>query len=88
MASANKNMAFALNILRRHFTEISGAFPRAIKALMDDSKTSPAAKTSAATTAIDYAELLQHFEKVQNKHLQVRHQRANRGETLDRRAIL
>ncbi|XP_054856657.1 protein VAC14 homolog isoform X1 [Eublepharis macularius] len=54
----------------------------------DGSKTSLATKKSAATAAIDYTELLQHFEKVQNKHLQVRHQRANRGDTLDRRAIL
>lgn len=37
---------------------------------------------------IDYVELLQHFEKVQNKHLEVRHQRAGRGEHLDRRVIL
>ncbi|XP_053255367.1 protein VAC14 homolog [Podarcis raffonei] len=44
-------------------------------------------KTSVTTPAIDYAELLQHFEKVQSKHLQVRHQRANRGENLDRRTV-
>uniref|UniRef100_A0A7M4E0P2 Protein VAC14 homolog n=1 Tax=Crocodylus porosus TaxID=8502 RepID=A0A7M4E0P2_CROPO len=37
---------------------------------------------------IDYVELLQHFEKVQNKHLEVRHQRAGRGEHLDQRVIL
>nr|DBA16711.1 TPA: hypothetical protein GDO54_002253 [Pyxicephalus adspersus] len=34
---------------------------------------------------IDYTELLQHFEKVQNKHLEVRHQRA--GEVLERRLV-
>ncbi|KAM9301553.1 protein VAC14 homolog [Gastrophryne carolinensis] len=33
--------------------------------------------------AIDYTELLQHFEKVQHKHLEVRHQRA--GDAADRR---
>uniref|UniRef100_A0A670KIB1 Protein VAC14 homolog n=1 Tax=Podarcis muralis TaxID=64176 RepID=A0A670KIB1_PODMU len=44
-------------------------------------------KTSVTTPAIDYTELLQHFEKVQSKHLQVRHQRANRGENLDRRTV-
>ncbi|NXH20295.1 VAC14 protein, partial [Bucco capensis] len=42
------------------------------------------------TTAsnIDYTELLQHFEKVQNKHLEARHQRAGRAEQLDRRVVL
>ncbi|XP_010163867.1 protein VAC14 homolog [Antrostomus carolinensis] len=37
---------------------------------------------------IDYTELLQHFEKVQNKHLEARHQRAGRAEQLDRRVVL
>ncbi|XP_077309665.1 protein VAC14 homolog [Lithobates pipiens] len=44
-----------------------------------------AAKTSPkdGSVQIDYNELLQHFEKVQNKHLEVRHQRA--GDSMDRR---
>ncbi|XP_066493744.1 protein VAC14 homolog isoform X2 [Tiliqua scincoides] len=54
----------------------------------DGSKSSIGFKKTTAATAIDYAELLQHFEKVQNKHLEVRHQRASRGETLERRAVL
>ncbi|ELK36188.1 PREDICTED: protein VAC14 homolog [Myotis davidii] len=43
-------------------------------------------KTDSAS--IDYAELLQHFEKVQKKHLEVRHQRSGRGDHLDRRVVL
>ncbi|XP_074055335.1 protein VAC14 homolog [Macrotis lagotis] len=35
--------------------------------------------------SIDYVELLQHFERVQNKHLEMRHQRSGRGDQLDRR---
>uniref|UniRef100_A0A8C3FQV1 Protein VAC14 homolog n=1 Tax=Chrysemys picta bellii TaxID=8478 RepID=A0A8C3FQV1_CHRPI len=42
----------------------------------------------ATATNIDYLELLQHFERVQNKHLEVRHQRAGRGEPPDRRVVL
>ncbi|KAG8523670.1 Protein VAC14 [Galemys pyrenaicus] len=38
--------------------------------------------------SIDHAELLQHFEKVQRKHLEVRHQRSGRGDHLDRRVVL
>ncbi|XP_062997601.1 protein VAC14 homolog [Elgaria multicarinata webbii] len=53
----------------------------------DRSKNSVASKTVAATTATDYVELLQHFEKVQSKHLQVRHQRTTRGDNLERRGI-
>ncbi|XP_053558318.1 protein VAC14 homolog [Bombina bombina] len=34
---------------------------------------------------IDYNELHQHFEKVQNKHLETRHQRTGAGEILERR---
>ncbi|XP_069073576.1 protein VAC14 homolog [Pleurodeles waltl] len=34
---------------------------------------------------VDYLELLQHFENVQNKHLEVRHQRISRGEHLDKK---
>uniref|UniRef100_A0A8C5R7J0 Protein VAC14 homolog n=1 Tax=Leptobrachium leishanense TaxID=445787 RepID=A0A8C5R7J0_9ANUR len=36
---------------------------------------------------IDYTELLEHFEKVQNKHLEIRHQRAVSGEILERRLL-
>nr|XP_036881102.1 protein VAC14 homolog [Manis javanica] len=42
----------------------------------------------ADSPSIDYAELLQHFEKVQKKHLEVRHQRSGRGDHLDRRVVL
>nr|XP_051703228.1 protein VAC14 homolog isoform X2 [Oryctolagus cuniculus] len=42
----------------------------------------------ADTPSIDYAELLQHFEKVQNQHLEVRHQRSGRGDHLERRVVL
>ncbi|XP_059391860.1 protein VAC14 homolog [Carassius carassius] len=34
---------------------------------------------------IDYSELLQHFDRVQSKHLEVRHQRARRSEHPDRK---
>ncbi|XP_058622872.1 protein VAC14 homolog isoform X2 [Onychostoma macrolepis] len=34
---------------------------------------------------IDYCELLQHFDRVQSKHLEVRHQRAGRSEHPDRK---
>ncbi|XP_066569766.1 protein VAC14 homolog [Amia ocellicauda] len=34
---------------------------------------------------VDYRELLQHFDRVQSKHLEVRHQRAGRAEHPDRR---
>uniref|UniRef100_A0A8C3FRQ3 Protein VAC14 homolog n=1 Tax=Chrysemys picta bellii TaxID=8478 RepID=A0A8C3FRQ3_CHRPI len=50
-------------------------------------ETSPPASKATATN-IDYLELLQHFERVQNKHLEVRHQRAGRGEPPDRRVVL
>nr|XP_030719252.1 protein VAC14 homolog isoform X3 [Globicephala melas] len=42
----------------------------------------------ADSPSIDYAELLQHFERVQKKHLEVRHQRSGRGDHLDRRVVL
>uniref|UniRef100_A0A674JSF8 Protein VAC14 homolog n=1 Tax=Terrapene triunguis TaxID=2587831 RepID=A0A674JSF8_9SAUR len=45
-------------------------------------------RDSPTATNIDYLELLQHFERVQNKHLEVRHQRAGRGEPPDRRVVL
>lgn len=37
---------------------------------------------------VDYLELLQHFENVQNKHLEVRHQRIGRGDHLDKKLAL
>ncbi|XP_063801930.1 protein VAC14 homolog isoform X2 [Pseudophryne corroboree] len=53
--------------------------------LMRAGHTEPAAEGSAKedSVRIDYTELLQHFEKVQNKHLEIRHQRA--GDILERR---
>lgn len=42
----------------------------------------------ADSPGIDYAELLQHFERVQKQHLDVRHQRSGRGDHPDRRALL
>lgn len=53
----------------------------------DNTKPSTGFKRTAASN-IDYTELLQHFEKVQNKHLEARHQRAGRAEQLDRRVVL
>ncbi|XP_076205575.1 protein VAC14 homolog isoform X1 [Aptenodytes patagonicus] len=53
----------------------------------DSTKPSAGFKRTTASN-IDYTELLQHFEKVQNKHLEARHQRAGRAEQLDRRVIL
>ncbi|MGH0142862.1 UNVERIFIED_CONTAM: hypothetical protein FKN15_000441 [Acipenser sinensis] len=45
----------------------------------------PADSSKAAPVHIDYGELLQHFDQVQNKHLEVRHQRAGRAEHPDRK---
>ncbi|KAM6195140.1 protein VAC14 homolog isoform 1-T1 [Sarcoramphus papa] len=53
----------------------------------DSTKPSAGFKRASASN-IDYTELLQHFEKVQNKHLEARHQRAGRAEQLDRRVVL
>ncbi|XP_075570953.1 protein VAC14 homolog isoform X1 [Pelecanus crispus] len=53
----------------------------------DSTKPSASFKRTTASN-IDYTELLQHFEKVQNKHLEARHQRAGRAEQLDRRVVL
>uniref|UniRef100_A0A8C5TDT0 Protein VAC14 homolog n=1 Tax=Malurus cyaneus samueli TaxID=2593467 RepID=A0A8C5TDT0_9PASS len=53
----------------------------------DNTKPSTTFKRTASPN-IDYTELLQHFEKVQNKHLEARHQRAGRAEQLDRRVVL
>ncbi|KAK1163577.1 hypothetical protein AOXY_G17101 [Acipenser oxyrinchus oxyrinchus] len=48
----------------------------------------PADSSKAAPVHIDYRELLQHFDEVQNKHLEVRHQRAGRAEHADRKLVL
>ncbi|XP_075290236.1 hydrocephalus-inducing protein homolog isoform X2 [Opisthocomus hoazin] len=53
----------------------------------DGTKPSGSFKRTSASN-IDYTDLLQHFEKVQNKHLEARHQRAGRAEQLDRRVVL
>lgn len=37
---------------------------------------------------VDYTELLQHFDRVQSKHLEVRHQRTGRAEHTDRKLAL
>lgn len=57
------------------------SFPR-------DSPQAAPKSQKADSPSIDYAELLQHFEKVQKKHLEVRHQRSGRGDHLDRRVVL
>uniref|UniRef100_A0A8C2T6R2 Protein VAC14 homolog n=1 Tax=Coturnix japonica TaxID=93934 RepID=A0A8C2T6R2_COTJA len=49
---------------------------------------SAAAPHPPASSTIDYTELLQHFDKVQSKHLEVRHQRAGRAEQPERRVVL
>ncbi|KAM4017586.1 protein VAC14 homolog isoform 2-T2 [Anomaloglossus baeobatrachus] len=53
--------------------------------LMRSGHTEPAPRCTppSDTARIDYMELLQHFERVQNKHLEVRHQRG--GDIVDRR---
>ncbi|TKC35315.1 hypothetical protein EI555_019841, partial [Monodon monoceros] len=53
----------------------------------DSAKAAPTSQ-KADSPSIDYAELLQHFERVQKKHLEVRHQRSGRGDHLDRRVVL
>lgn len=60
---------------------LSPSFPR-------DSPPAAPKSQKADSPSIDYAELLQHFEKVQKKHLEVRHQRSGRGDHLDRRVVL
>uniref|UniRef100_A0A669R081 Protein VAC14 homolog n=1 Tax=Phasianus colchicus TaxID=9054 RepID=A0A669R081_PHACC len=45
-------------------------------------------QSAPASSTIDYTELLQHFDKVQSKHLEVRHQRAGRAEQPERRVVL
>ncbi|ELW63030.1 Protein VAC14 like protein [Tupaia chinensis] len=53
----------------------------------DSLQAAPRAQKADAPS-IDYVELLQHFDRVQSKHLEVRHQRSGRGDHLDRRVIL
>ncbi|KAM4722470.1 protein VAC14 homolog [Rhinophrynus dorsalis] len=55
--------------------------------LMRPAATQPAISDTRKedSASVDYTELLQHFEKVQNKHLEIRHQRAGAGEILERR---
>lgn len=54
----------------------------------EDSPQATPKSQKADSPSIDYAELLRHFEKVQKKHLEVRHQRSGRGDHLDRRVVL
>uniref|UniRef100_A0A8B9V037 Protein VAC14 homolog n=1 Tax=Anas zonorhyncha TaxID=75864 RepID=A0A8B9V037_9AVES len=49
---------------------------------------SAAGSKRSSASNIDYTELLQHFDKVQHKHLEARHQRAGRAEQLERRGVL
>ncbi|XP_065589497.1 protein VAC14 homolog isoform X1 [Cyrtonyx montezumae] len=53
-----------------------------------DGSRAPAGSRRPASSSIDYTELLQHFDKVQSKHLEVRHQRAGRTEQSERRVVL
>ncbi|XP_023678505.1 protein VAC14 homolog [Paramormyrops kingsleyae] len=52
-----------------------------------DLKSSPGSRCPASSR-VDYKELLQHFDRVQRKHLEVRHQRAGRAECSDRKLVL
>ncbi|XP_038663006.1 protein VAC14 homolog isoform X2 [Scyliorhinus canicula] len=45
----------------------------------------PTTPNKQVPSEIDYSELLQHFEKVQNKHLEIRHRRAGRNDQLERK---
>ncbi|XP_072374679.1 protein VAC14 homolog isoform X3 [Scyliorhinus torazame] len=45
----------------------------------------PTTPNKQVPSEIDYSELLQHFEKVQNKHLEIRHQRTGRNDQLERK---
>ena len=52
----------------------------------DDSKSCNIKRSNQAH--VDYTELLQHFDRVQSKHLEVRHQRSGRAEHTDRKLAL
>ncbi|XP_053305099.1 protein VAC14 homolog isoform X2 [Spea bombifrons] len=54
--------------------------------LMRSANTQPALESHKEDpVGIDYTELLKHFETVQKKHLEIRHQRAVAGDILERR---
>ncbi|XP_076120771.1 protein VAC14 homolog [Alosa pseudoharengus] len=53
---------------------------------LDDSKSCNIKRSNQAH--VDYTELLQHFDRVQSKHLEVRHQRTGRAEHTDRKLAL
>ncbi|XP_016312186.1 protein VAC14 homolog isoform X2 [Sinocyclocheilus anshuiensis] len=56
----------------------------ALMRTVEDPK-APVKDKRLAQPYIDYSELLQHFDRVQSKHLEVRHQRAGRSEHPDRK---
>ena len=74
-----------LNLLFYHLDENNITFFPSTK--LDSPQATPKSQ-KADSPSIDYAELLRHFEKVQKKHLEVRHQRSGRGDHLDRRVVL
>ncbi|XP_015224121.1 protein VAC14 homolog isoform X1 [Lepisosteus oculatus] len=51
-------------------------------------QTRPSGSVRPAPCHVDYGELLEHFDRVQSKHLEVRHQRAVRAEQPDRKLVL
>uniref|UniRef100_A0A8C8JLU9 Protein VAC14 homolog n=1 Tax=Oncorhynchus tshawytscha TaxID=74940 RepID=A0A8C8JLU9_ONCTS len=58
---------------------------------MDESKyieSKPVGTKRPAYTHMDYNDLLQHFDRVQSKHLEVRHQRSGRADHPDRKLML
>lgn len=57
----------------------------------DESKyieSKPVGTKRPAYTHMDYNDLLQHFDRVQSKHLEVRHQRSGRADHPDRKLVL
>lgn len=54
----------------------------------DSLPAAPRPQRAEASPGIDYTELLQHFDKVQKQHLEVRHQRSGRSDHPDRRVVL
>ncbi|KAJ8247350.1 hypothetical protein GJAV_G00245280 [Gymnothorax javanicus] len=59
--------------------------PELMRTLPD---TKPAESRHATPCHVNYKELLQHFDRVQSKHLEVRHQRTGRAEHPDRKLML
>lgn len=57
--------------------------PELMKTTMPSAKAATSGRPAAAS--IDYDELLQHFERVRNKQLEVRHQRASHGEQVEKK---